>query len=91
MFNTDNATGETPLANNTSTTGPDSVFDVKSEPVAAVPQICYLWDVKQTCTSMQEEIFAKGVGIVHDFILVGYNSSNGSQVLFDIDLDLGSQ
>ncbi|KAM0809913.1 putative Carboxypeptidase [Seiridium cardinale] len=43
---------------------------------------CYFWDMVETCTKEQKLLFQSGTAITEDFILVGYEVANGTDVYF---------
>ncbi|KAK0622063.1 Alpha/Beta hydrolase protein [Bombardia bombarda] len=83
MSNTDVATGKlSTIAGDYSSSGPDSVFVANSIVPKEEARDCYLWDVMETCDQKQEEILTSGSAVVKDFILVGYQLANGTEVLY---------
>ncbi|KAI9708910.1 MAG: hypothetical protein M1820_003604 [Bogoriella megaspora] len=81
MFNEDVATGKTSAANY-STQGPSSAFTKSALPVKQ-QSLCYLWDIAETCTPAQQQVLAKGRPIVKDFILIGEEETNGTDVFYN--------
>jgi carboxypeptidase D len=82
MFNTDVATGKK-SAIGYSTTGPSSAFTHSEVPAKEDQAQCYLWDVLETCTTVQKQILKNGSAIVQEFILVGYKQADGSKVFYN--------
>jgi carboxypeptidase D len=65
-----------------STTGVDNIFSIKNDlPSPAKPE-CYFWDMLETCTKAQKLMFQNGTAIVKDFIMVGYETWNGTAVYY---------
>lgn len=84
MFNTDVATGKITTGANYSTSGSVNAFS-PSEIPPRLPVQCYLWDILETCGKLERQILTEGTGIIKNFILVGYNLPNGTEVYFDGD------
>ncbi|KAG9826520.1 UDP-glucoronosyl and UDP-glucosyl transferase, partial [Aureobasidium melanogenum] len=90
MFNRDVATGQisTAPASNSSTyatSGNSSALVSIGAPIefeSSVPS-CYFWDIMETCTPAQAQVFANGSAITEDFILVGYKLKDGTQVFYN--------
>lgn len=51
---------------------------------------CYLWDIMETCTAEQTQVFGNGSAITEDFIVVGYTLEDGSKVFYNQTADIGS-
>ena len=82
MFNTDVATGKKAAAGY-STTGAISAF-THSEVLTEEKKVqCYVWDVLETCTTVQKQILKNGSAIVENFILVGYKQAGGSDIFYN--------
>ncbi|KAH0337683.1 alpha/beta-hydrolase, partial [Aureobasidium melanogenum] len=90
IFNRDVATGQvsTAPASNSSTyatSGNSSALVSIGAPIkfeSSVPS-CYFWDIMETCTPAQVQIFANGSAITEDFILVGYTLKDGTKVFYN--------
>ncbi|KAG9664796.1 alpha/beta-hydrolase, partial [Aureobasidium melanogenum] len=90
MFDRDVATGQIPTApaSNSSTyatSGNSSALvsiGVPMEFESSVPS-CYFWDIMETCTPAQAQVFANGSAITEDFILVGYMLKDGTKVFYN--------
>ena len=97
LFDRDVATGLTStfLASNASTyatTGNTSALISVGPPIkfeSDAPS-CYLWDIMETCTAAQAQIFANGSAITEDFILVGYTLKDGTKVFYNQSEGAGS-
>jgi hypothetical protein len=97
LFNRDVATGQTPTApsSNSSTyatTGNSSALISIGAPIkyeSDAPS-CYLWDIMETCTPAQVQIFKNGNAITEDFILVGYSLKDGTKVFYNQTGGVGS-
>lgn len=90
IFNRDVATGQTSTAasSNSSTyatTGNSSALISVGPPhkYESDAPSCYLWDIMETCTPAQVQIFKNGSAITEDFILVGYTLNDGSKVFYN--------
>lgn len=83
MFNTDVATGKIPTAEANgkpySSNGPADVFDVKNTVPSHPVSECYLWDIFQTCTTVQTEMLRNGTAILRDYIMIGYQTADGTK------------
>jgi hypothetical protein len=85
MSDKDVATGETSTkgcSSQYSTTGVENVFGIKNELPPTVKPECYFWDMLETCTKPQKLMIQNGTAIVQDFIMIGYESSNGTAVYY---------
>ncbi|KAH0282290.1 alpha/beta-hydrolase [Aureobasidium namibiae CBS 147.97] len=51
---------------------------------------CYLWDIMETCTPAQTQLFKNGSAITEDFILVGYTFGDGTKVFYNQSEGAGS-
>jgi hypothetical protein len=82
MSDVDVATGQLPTTGlpTYSTTGPASVFDIKSAMPEHPPAECYFWDILETCTPTQTRMLNNGTAIMKDFIMIGYILSNGTAI-----------
>jgi hypothetical protein len=97
VFNRDVATGQisTISTSNSSiyaTTGNSSALISIGAPIkyeSDAPS-CYLWDIMETCTPAQTQLFRNGSAITEDFILVGYMLKDGSKVFFNQTSGIGS-
>lgn len=65
-----------------STTGPASVFDIKSAMPDHPPAECYFWDIMETCTPTQTRMLNNGSAIMKDFIMIGYILTNGTAIFY---------
>ncbi|KAK9778452.1 putative Alpha/Beta hydrolase protein [Seiridium cardinale] len=62
--------------------GADKNFHIKNPvPLPPKPER-YFWDMVETCTKEQKLLFQSGTAITEDFILVGYEVANGTDVYF---------
>jgi len=84
MFNQDVATGSVPTSSTAgprgqiySSKGPASVAGVRNELPTHPPSECYFWDMLETCTASQTEMFRNGTAVSEDFVLVGYRGPDG--------------
>jgi hypothetical protein len=90
LFNRDVATGRTstaPTSNSSTyaTTGNSTALVSIGAPIkfeSDAPS-CYLWDIMETCTPAQVQIFKNGSAITEDFILVGYSLKDGTKVFYN--------
>ncbi|KAG9747976.1 alpha/beta-hydrolase, partial [Aureobasidium melanogenum] len=90
MFDRDVATGQisTASASNSSTyatSGNSSALVSIGAPIkfeSSVPS-CYFWDIMETCTPAQAQLFANGSVITEDFVLVGYMLKDGMKVFYN--------
>lgn len=90
IFSRDVATGRisTASAANASmyaTSGNSSALLSIGAPItfeSSVPS-CYFWDIMETCTPAQAQLFANGSAITEDFILVGYVLKDGTKVFYN--------
>ncbi|KAH0278786.1 alpha/beta-hydrolase, partial [Aureobasidium melanogenum] len=90
MFDRDVATGQisTAPASNFSTyatSGNSSALVSIGAPIkfeSSVPS-CYFWDIMETCTPAQAQLFANGSAITENFILVGYMLKDGTKVFYN--------
>ncbi|KAH0154649.1 alpha/beta-hydrolase, partial [Aureobasidium melanogenum] len=90
MFDRDVATGQisTASASNSSTyatLGNSSALVPIGAPIkfeSSVPS-CYFWDIMETCTPAQAQLFTNGSAITEDFILVGYVLKDGTKVFYN--------
>jgi hypothetical protein len=90
LFNRDVATGQTstaPSSNSSTyaTTGNSSALISIGAPIkyeSDAPS-CYLWDIMETCTPTQAQLFKNGSAITKDFILVGYTLKDGTKVFYN--------
>ncbi|ORY69594.1 Alpha/Beta hydrolase protein [Pseudomassariella vexata] len=65
-----------------STIGPADISGIKNDlPDPHKPE-CYFWDIQETCTPEQAQIFGSGRAITENFILIGYVAQNGSAVYY---------
>jgi hypothetical protein len=89
IFDRDVATGQTSTSPSNSstyaTTGNSSALVSVGPPhrYESDAPSCYLWDIMETCTSAQVQIFKNGSAITEDFILVGYTLKDGSKVFYN--------
>ena len=51
---------------------------------------CYFWDIMETCTPAQTQLFKNGSAITEDFILVGYTLGDGTKVFYNQSGSAGS-
>jgi len=51
---------------------------------------CYFWDIMETCTPAQTQLFKNGSAITEDFILVGYTLGDGTKVFYNQSGGAGS-
>lgn len=90
LSNLDVATGLT----STASTSNSSIYATKGNSSALISvgapikyesdaPSCYLWDIMETCTPAQTQLFKNGSAITEDFILVGYRLKDGSEVFFN--------
>jgi hypothetical protein len=90
LFNLDVATGQTstaPSSNSSTyaTAGNSSALISIGAPIkfeSDAPS-CYLWDIMETCTPAQAQLFKNGSAITEDFILVGYTLKDGTKVFYN--------
>ncbi|KAH0200179.1 alpha/beta-hydrolase, partial [Aureobasidium melanogenum] len=90
VFDRDVATGQisTAPASNSSTyatLGNSSALVSIGAPIkfeSSVPS-CYFWDIMETCTPAQAQLFANGSAITEDFILVGCVLKDGTKVFYN--------
>ena len=90
LSNLDVATGLTSTASTSNssiyaTTGNSSALISIGAPIkyeSDAPS-CYLWDIMETCTPAQTQLFRLGSAITEDFILVGYTLKDGSKVFYN--------
>lgn len=67
MFNKDVATGNVPISNNYSSSGPASSFGIKNVLPPSPPPNCYLWSLSATCTVDQALAVLNGTAEVVDY------------------------
>ncbi|KAK0715340.1 Alpha/Beta hydrolase protein [Lasiosphaeris hirsuta] len=84
MFNTDVSTGRFSTARrpNYATTGPQSIADVKNKLPVHPEAECYLWDIFETCTKTQTLQLRNGTAITKDYVMIGYEKSDGTPLYY---------
>ncbi|KAF7539045.1 hypothetical protein G7054_g2424 [Neopestalotiopsis clavispora] len=86
MFNKDVATGTVstdgtrPYSTNE---GLDSIQSITNnqQPIKYEPE-CYFWDMMETCSPEQKQMFNNGTAITEDFILIGHIGVDGKAIYF---------
>ena len=61
------------------TNGPSNVFSRKNKVPTFQPAQCYLWDILETCTKDQGNVFLNGTAITKDFVMVGVVGDDGKK------------
>ncbi|KAI0120715.1 Alpha/Beta hydrolase protein [Xylariales sp. AK1849] len=85
MSDKDVATGLTPTkgcGKPYSSVGVDNVFSIKNDLPPTTKPECYFWDMLETCSKAQKLMFQNGTAIAKDFIMIGYELSNGTAVYY---------
>ena len=71
MFNRDVATGSVQLSDNYSTSGPQSVRNIKNVAPKNPATVCYVLDLQDSCTDEQIQSVLDGSAVVKNYIVVG--------------------
>ncbi|KAI4602361.1 hypothetical protein KJ359_009602 [Pestalotiopsis sp. 9143b] len=90
MSNTDVATGTVSTDRESrggkpysTSEGLDSIQSVMNDQQpAAHKHECYFWDMYETCSTAEKQMFKNGTAIAKDYILIGYVGANGTAMYF---------
>lgn len=82
MFGQDVATGQTTVDSAYRTTGSSTAVTTDVLIPYDTQVDCYLWDVLETCTSVQADMLGNGSAITRDFIMLGYKLADGTEVIY---------
>lgn len=74
MFNRDIATGNFSTVEGYTSQGQQFIWHVMEKPPASPPPVCYVLDVKDTCTPQQIQGLLNGNTVVKDYIVVDNNT-----------------
>jgi carboxypeptidase D len=61
-----------------STSGLESIHNITNQMPHQGVSECYTWDQFETCTVSQIAMLRAGTAITRDFVMVGYQTANGS-------------
>lgn len=76
----DISSGKTDVKPGYATKGLSSIAFIQNIVPKFVKQQCYLWAVVETCDDTEFDILSHGVGIIKNYLLVGYYGSDGNAV-----------
>lgn len=63
--------------------GLDSIQSVMNDQQpAAHKHECYFWDMYETCSTAEKQMFQNGTAITKDYILIGHVGANGTAIYF---------